>query len=220
MRYVSFMILALALVATVMVGQGLAAVIAITNGDFESSTMEYYADPPGWTSGAAGSLASASKIPTGNLTAPADQGIWAVYLNGGTNVSLTQTLGDTLEATTYVLSAKVAHFGTGPDGTAPAQYANTIAELLAGGTVLTPTSSVIPADPGGKNWATKSWTFAIGDTDPLLGQTLSIKLSVIGGGGQGDVDNVTLSSVPEPSTLVLVGIGLLGLLAYAWRKRK
>jgi len=26
--------------------------------------------------------------------------------------------------------------------------------------------------------------------------------------------------VPEPSTLVLLAAGLLGLLAYAWRKRK
>jgi hypothetical protein len=38
----------------------------------------------------------------------------------------------------------------------------------------------------------------------------------------GTVDNFSLTQeqVPEPSTLVLVGTGLLGLLAYAWRKRK
>lgn len=41
---------------------------------------------------------------------------------------------------------------------------------------------------------------------------------------QSDVDNVKVtlnpSSVPEPSSVVLIGTGLLGLLAYAWRKRK
>lgn len=32
--------------------------------------------------------------------------------------------------------------------------------------------------------------------------------------------SVTVSSVPEPSTIALLATGLIGLLAYAWRKRK
>lgn len=34
------------------------------------------------------------------------------------------------------------------------------------------------------------------------------------------IDNVRVNTIPEPSTIILTAYGLIGLLAYAWRKRK
>ncbi len=36
----------------------------------------------------------------------------------------------------------------------------------------------------------------------------------------GYIDNLTVSTIPEPSTIAILTTGLIGLLAYAWRKRR
>jgi hypothetical protein len=46
-----------------------------------------------------------------------------------------------------------------------------------------------------------------------FGQSASMSSSVV-------VAGMNVSTVPEPSALVLLAAGLIGLLAYAWRKRK
>ena len=55
-------------------------------------------------------------------------------------------------------------------------------------------------------------------TAPLL--QYEIWTTSAAGGGRLGIDNLrNFTPAPEPSTLVLLGSGLLGLLAYAWRKR-
>ena len=55
----------------------------------------------------------------------------------------------------------------------------------------------------------------------VVGSDHLLTLSVVAtGGGETDFNGFQLQSVPEPSSFVLLGVGLLGLLAYAWRKRK
>ena len=41
-----------------------------------------------------------------------------------------------------------------------------------------------------------------------------------GGATPADISSIEISTIPEPSMLALLATGLLGLLAYAWRKRK
>ena len=52
-----------------------------------------------------------------------------------------------------------------------------------------------------------------------VGLALSDYVSGVGNTAQCDDFSLTVGTVPEPSTIVLLSSGLLGLLAYAWRKR-
>lgn len=83
----------------------------------------------------------------------------------------------------------------------------------------------IVLDTTGTNWVAKwfinngvtpDWTYTYTDGNP------SISYVAIGnvGGVATSFDNLTLSSTPEPGTFVLVTTGILGLLVYAWRKRR
>jgi hypothetical protein len=63
---------------------------------------------------------------------------------------------------------------------------------------------------------------------PISGQTWTFGIPVMTTGGELDFDTRNLTGtgsfqatvVPEASTLALFGIGVIGLLAYAWRRRK
>ena len=93
-------------------------------------------------------------------------------------------------------------------------------------------------DPTGTNMATlwyknltdgTAWT-SLGSSAVNLNQTAAGKLSgftsiIVSDAGTGvanygSIDNISVSQIPEPSMLVLFATGLIGLLCYAWRKRR
>ena len=83
-------------------------------------------------------------------------------------------------------------------------------------------ASTINASLG--NFATYTTTATAPDSS-LVGEQLYVKLTTRFGTSQDfavALDNVVITAavVPEPTTLMLVATGVVGLLAYAWRKRK
>jgi len=71
-------------------------------------------------------------------------------------------------------------------------------------------------------WTWQSDTFTYTATSADLAKPLWFRLGWGSGLAQPLVDDVTASytPIPEPSTLVLLAAGLVGLLCYAWRKRR
>lgn len=90
-----------------------------------------------------------------------------------------------------------------------------------GGTLVGDSGDFGDVTPGVHSWTQRSYTYTVTNDD--VGNKLYVLL-YNSGPTQIQVEDVTASYtgtvIPEPSTLVLVLAGLIGLLAYAWRRRK
>ncbi len=62
---------------------------------------------------------------------------------------------------------------------------------------------------------TISWT----NTEGLSGNLYVVFRAEVGAATEVCIDNVRLTATPEPMSLVMFGTGILGILAYAWRRK-
>ncbi len=208
----------------VSMAQALATSLYIANSDFENldplscrpDRMWSCGDIPGWVmEGDAGTFyaykdANGDGIYDEYISPPSES---VAYSNGG---SISQILTDVLAADhVYTLTVEAGN-----------RYQNYLSgrpfpgysiELLAGGVALNPVTLTLPIPDYGY-FETATLTYFASSDDPLLGQSLGIRL--ISNGIQVNWDNVRLSNtaVPEPATLLLIGSGLLGIAGFGRKK--
>ena len=149
-------------------------------------------------------------------TAPDGENVAYTTSYAGYEGGLNQVLSATLQANMqYDLSVLVGNpllYNGGPT----ADYR---IELLAGGVLLESDTGASPIDD--TSWKTASLTYNSGANPAQLGEPLEIRLLAVdfADGYEVDFDTVSLDAVPEPSTVVLLCMGALGLLLFARRKR-
>lgn len=179
------------------------------NGDQEDETI-----PAGWTRGGTGYLAitlgeasAFGALPAGNGTQYEQLGGTA-YLWQNTGVALTPGMQYNLSFWTSCGSSQPdgwfgalkAASSASSEGT---DFASQTFSVTAGATWQQQTLSAVYNGSGNEYL-----TVAIGGT------------SVSHSWEAFDAVSLTVTQAPEPSTLVIFSVGLVSLLAYAWRKRK
>jgi hapalindole H/12-epi-hapalindole U/12-epi-fischerindole U synthase len=92
-------------------------------------------------------------------------------------------------------------------------------QLLAGGVLLAQDNNTLLPPDGG--FVTSTVSFTTLPTNPHLGQPLEIRLLHGGTGLETNFDHaqLTVTDVPEPSSVIMLALGSLSLVSCSWRRR-
>lgn len=189
-----------------------AAAIAVGDGDFELQSTGIPSAP--WVEESA--FTWVDSMPNGSV--PDNGGSRFLWMNavGGVPANgqgkISQLLSANYEAGTYTLSVDMIVPWTSSGVTMELRDAvNSNAVLASQGFSSSEDTS----------WINYQLPFTVQPTDSFVGNAIDIAFAHTGDASIG-IDNVVLgfTPIPEPGVIVLLATGLLGLLAYAWRKHK
>ena len=153
-------------------------------------------------------------------------GFFNLFANGDHCLYINKdSLGTYQANTTYTLSV---YIGQRSDGYAGADWHLSMTEgdivvdytttptLVSLGTEVASATNITDPTPA-SGWMLVSVTKTIGASDPLIGTPIGVEMyasynATIGGSLQQlQIDGITLDVIPEPATMILFGLGALGL---------
>jgi hypothetical protein len=206
---------AVVVLVTVLCAGGLPArADLVSNGSFEApvTTGSFVETPPdGWTL-SAGQVVVVDQgwRDPGDITAANGSQWLALQGRGSEGGAISQTLATTPGAT-YTLSFAHAALSNGGELSHLTYTVDGVANTL---TVNSAGTAAVKLTP----WQNVSYQFTASGTATVLSFAGDQPVDGLFYGSA--LDHVSVNPVPEPGTITLVATGTIGLLAYAWRRRR